>query len=43
MRALLEKVQPELITLDPTKLGEVDVPTMEEKVMLIFLFYMHTS
>ncbi|KAM3910604.1 WD repeat-containing protein 46 [Leptodactylus fuscus] len=31
VKALLEKIQPELITLDPTQLGEVDVITMEQK------------
>ncbi|KAG8448533.1 hypothetical protein GDO86_015575 [Hymenochirus boettgeri] len=31
VKALLEKIQPELITLDPTQLGEVDVLTMEQK------------
>ncbi|CAH2314568.1 WD repeat-containing 46 [Pelobates cultripes] len=31
VKALLEKIPPELITLDPTQLGEVDAATMEEK------------
>ncbi|KAM4640882.1 WD repeat-containing protein 46 [Discoglossus pictus] len=31
VKALLEKVQPELITLDPTQLGEVDAITMNQK------------
>ncbi|XP_069491336.1 WD repeat-containing protein 46 isoform X2 [Ambystoma mexicanum] len=31
VKALLEKVQPELITLDPKKLGEVDFLTMQQK------------
>ncbi|XP_075042537.1 WD repeat-containing protein 46 [Mixophyes fleayi] len=31
VKALLEKIQPELITLDPTQLGEVDTITMEQK------------
>ncbi|XP_069841539.1 WD repeat-containing protein 46 [Dendropsophus ebraccatus] len=31
VKALLEKIQPELITLDPTQLVEVDVLTMEQK------------
>ncbi|OCT66161.1 WD repeat domain 46 S homeolog isoform X1 [Xenopus laevis] len=31
VKALLEKIQPELITLDPTQLGEVDAITMEQK------------
>ncbi|KAM5146675.1 WD repeat-containing protein 46 [Mantella aurantiaca] len=31
VKALLEKIQPELITLDPTQLGEVDVITMDQK------------
>ncbi|KAM4695878.1 WD repeat-containing protein 46 [Rhinophrynus dorsalis] len=31
VKALLEKVQPELITLDPTQLGEIDAITMEQK------------
>ncbi|XP_069602384.1 WD repeat-containing protein 46 isoform X2 [Ranitomeya imitator] len=31
VKALLEKIQPELITLDPTQLGEVDNITMEQK------------
>ena len=32
VKALLEKIDPELITLDPTKLGDVDLPTFEEKI-----------
>lgn len=31
IKALLEKIQPELITLDPNKLGEVDKATFEQK------------
>ncbi|XP_072890973.1 WD repeat-containing protein 46 isoform X1 [Hemitrygon akajei] len=31
VKALLEKIQPELITLDPTKLGQVDAVSMEQK------------
>ncbi|XP_053577859.1 WD repeat-containing protein 46 [Bombina bombina] len=31
VKALLEKIQPELITLDPTQLGEVDAITMEQR------------
>ncbi|XP_056396384.1 WD repeat-containing protein 46 isoform X2 [Hyla sarda] len=31
VKALLEKIQPELITLDPTRLVEVDAVTMEQK------------
>ncbi|XP_040298555.1 WD repeat-containing protein 46 isoform X2 [Bufo bufo] len=31
VKALLEKIQPELITLDPTQLGEVDAITMDKK------------
>ncbi|XP_063972733.1 WD repeat-containing protein 46 [Diachasmimorpha longicaudata] len=32
VRALLDKIQPELITLDPGAVAEVDVPTLKEKV-----------
>eukprot|EP00062_Callorhinchus_milii_P025093 gi/632985695/ref/XP_007909828.1/ PREDICTED: WD repeat-containing protein 46 [Callorhinchus milii] len=32
VKALLEKIQPELITLDPNKLGEVDFITMKQKL-----------
>ncbi|XP_072305778.1 WD repeat-containing protein 46 [Eucyclogobius newberryi] len=31
VKALLEKIQPELITLDPNKLGEVDRATLEQR------------
>ncbi|XP_067884407.1 WD repeat-containing protein 46-like [Heterodontus francisci] len=31
VKALLEKIQPELINLDPTKLGQVDIITMDQK------------
>lgn len=31
MKALLEKIQPELITLDPTELGRVDRATFEQR------------
>ncbi|XP_043938107.1 WD repeat-containing protein 46 [Protopterus annectens] len=31
VKALLEKIQPELITLDPGRLGEIDFVTMEQK------------
>ncbi|XP_048450007.1 WD repeat-containing protein 46, partial [Rhincodon typus] len=31
VKALLEKIQPDLITLDPTKLGKVDFITMSQK------------
>uniref|UniRef100_UPI00398E9302 WD repeat-containing protein 46 n=1 Tax=Pristiophorus japonicus TaxID=55135 RepID=UPI00398E9302 len=31
VKALLEKIQPELITLDPTKLGQIDSITMDQK------------
>ncbi|XP_012275379.1 WD repeat-containing protein 46 [Orussus abietinus] len=32
VKALLDKIQPELITLDPAALAEVDVPTLKDKV-----------
>ncbi|XP_018372504.1 PREDICTED: WD repeat-containing protein 46 [Trachymyrmex cornetzi] len=32
VKALLEKIQPELITLDSTEILEIDVPTYKEKV-----------
>lgn len=32
VKALLEKIQPELITLDPNKLGEVDQVTFEQRL-----------
>lgn len=31
VKALLEKIQPELISLDPTELGHVDRATFEQK------------
>ena len=33
VKALLEKIQPELITLDPLKLRQVDKKTLEEKMI----------
>ncbi|CAB4054176.1 UTP7 [Lepeophtheirus salmonis] len=32
VKSLLDKIQPELITLDPTRLGEVDVMSLEKTV-----------
>lgn len=31
VKALLEKIQPELITLDPSELGHVDCATFEQR------------
>lgn len=32
VKSLLEKIQPELITLDPSQLGDVDTPMLEDKL-----------
>jgi len=32
VKALLEKIQPEFITLDPTNIAEIDVDTLKDKM-----------
>lgn len=32
VKSLLEKIQPEMITLDPITLAEMDVPTLKERL-----------
>lgn len=32
VKSLLEKIQPELITLDPSTIAQVDTPTLQDKV-----------
>ncbi|GFT44934.1 WD repeat-containing protein 46 [Nephila pilipes] len=32
VKAVLEKIQPELITLDPNLLGSIDIPSLQEKM-----------
>lgn len=49
VKALLEKLQPEFICLDPTTVAAVDVPTLKDKVeahnklMVAYLFLIHIN
>ncbi|PIK54086.1 putative WD repeat-containing protein 46 isoform X2 [Apostichopus japonicus] len=48
VKSLLEKIQPELITLDPNKIGEVDRVTFQQReedrrVLFLLLFHVGTA
>lgn len=49
VKSLLEKIQPELITLDPNTIAQVDIPTLQDRVeakksiLVKFTFILHFS